>query len=153
MDYSGPRSFWSFTRISKTHQNHSVPTWMSQEVRKWLVNGVLLMNGVSWCCILTYLVLTSWDIQIIPNSTKGKQIAVPGKKQTVTSFPGTSWVFTSHSRKSRSLGSWTGYEGYLYIPDPKWSMYRTSNTSWWLNHPSEKYARQVAMDHFPKDEH
>ena len=42
-------------------------TWMSQEVCKWLVNGVfhLLINGVYWGYNpLTNHLLTSWDIQV-----------------------------------------------------------------------------------------
>ncbi len=45
-------------------------TWMSQEVSKWVVNGLqynLLINGVYWgYSPLTNLLLTSWDIQVHP---------------------------------------------------------------------------------------
>ncbi len=43
-------------------------TWMSQEVSKWLVNGLfhLLINGVYWGYTpLTNHLLTSWDIQVV----------------------------------------------------------------------------------------
>ncbi len=45
-------------------------TWMSQEVSKWLVNGLiitynLLIDGVYWGYNpLTNHLLTSWDIQV-----------------------------------------------------------------------------------------
>ena len=44
-------------------------TWMSQEVSKWLVNGLvhLLINGVYWGYKpLSNHLLTSWDIQVGP---------------------------------------------------------------------------------------
>ena len=42
--------------------------WMSQEVSKWLINGLynLLINGVYWSYNqTTNLLLTSWDIQVV----------------------------------------------------------------------------------------
>ena len=49
---------------ASTEEAGVLPTWMSQEVSKWVINGYnLLVNRVYWGYnLLTIILLTSWDI-------------------------------------------------------------------------------------------
>ena len=65
-----PPYFIDFLYFLYFHAKVTNPTWMSQEVRNWLVNGLfhLLINGAYWGynpLIRSPLILTSWDIQVL----------------------------------------------------------------------------------------
>ena len=93
--------------------------WMSQEISKWLVNGLfhLLINGVYWGYNpLTNLLLTSWDIQVLVDYSSNRYLFSTSWDRFVTS-------------PSRSLGPQTHpMEQYLVEHGPRpWGCSKTLN--------------------------